>query len=119
MKSEATGIARLFNAFKFSVKGFKATYQTEEAFRQEVWLSAVLMPLAYVIAESRFEFLALIGVLFLVLIVEVLNSAVESVVDRIGSEFHELSGRAKDQGSLAVLLAVGFAVIVWGVILLG
>ena len=118
MKATEKGIKRVIGAFGFSWKGFKATYVHEEAFRHEFVLSLALMPVAYFVADNRYEFLALIGVLFLVLIVEVLNSAVESVVDRVGEEFHELSGRAKDQGSLAVLLSITFAIIVWLVILL-
>jgi len=116
MKTTSTGLTRIINAAKFSWLGFKATYKHEEAFRQEFILAVLLTPLAYFLAETKFEFIALIGVLFLVLIVEILNSAIESVVDRIGAEHHELSGRAKDQGSLAVLLAIIFAVFVWVVV---
>lgn len=113
MKNEATGIARLISAFGFSIKGLKSTYATEAAFRQEVWLAVVLLPLAFVIGSSAIETAILISTVLLLLIVELLNSAIEKVVDRIGSEFHELSGAAKDAGSAAVLLTVGLVVVVW------
>jgi len=117
MKATEKGLKRVINAAGFSWQGFKATYKHEEAFRQEFILAVLLTPLGYFLSETKLEFIALIGVLFLVLIVEVLNSAIESVVDRVGEEYHELSGRAKDQGSLAVLLSIIFAVLVWLVVL--
>jgi len=120
MKNEATGFARLIAAFGFSVQGLKSTYATEAAFRQEVWLAIVLLPLAFFVGETAVEVAILIASVLLLLIVELLNSAIEKVVDRIGSEHHELSGAAKDAGSAAVLLALLVVAVVWlGVIFTG
>lgn len=113
MKNEATGSARLIAAFGFSMKGLKRTYATEAAFRQEVWLAVVLLPLAFFVGGSPLEIAMLIASVLLLLIVELLNSAIENVVDRIGSEYHELSGAAKDTGSAAVLITMGLVVVVW------
>jgi diacylglycerol kinase (ATP) len=112
------GLNRLFNAFRWSMKGLRATYESEEAFRQEVWLLPLLVPLGWWLGETGTERVLLIGSLLLVLIVELLNSALESVVDRIGTEYHELSGKAKDQGSAAVLVALVMAVLTWMLVLL-
>lgn len=113
----AKGVARLCNATQFSLAGFKATWQHEEAFRQEVLLLCVACPAAFFLAKNPVEILLLIGSVVLVLLVELLNSAVETVVDRISLEQHELSGRAKDIGSAAVMLSLIWAVITWSVIL--
>lgn len=117
MKSPHKGFKRVIKAFGFSWQGFVSTWKSEEAFRQELYLMALLIPLAVFIVDSVLEFVLLIGVLLLVLIVELLNSAVESVVDRVGEEYHELSGRAKDQGSAAVLLSFIIALLVWGAVI--
>ncbi len=109
----AKGIKRILNACVFSYYGYKATWQHEEAFRQEVLLFIVTTPLALWLGESVVEKLLLIGSIILVLLVELLNSAVEAVVDRVGLEHHELSGRAKDIGSAAVNLALVWAAITW------
>ncbi|NPA72089.1 MAG: diacylglycerol kinase [Gammaproteobacteria bacterium] len=113
MKSPHTGLKRVFYAAGYSWKGFKATWHHEAAFRQEAVLFACISPLAFWLGETLVEQIILISVLLMVLVVELLNSAVESVVDRIGSEFHTLSGRAKDQGSAAVFLSFFIAVLVW------
>lgn len=113
MKNEATGFARLIAAFGFSINGLKCTYATEAAFRQEVWLTIVLLPLSFLIGGSALEIAILITSVLLLLVVELLNSAIEKIVDRIGSEHHELSGAAKDAGSAAVLLTLGLVVVVW------
>ena len=113
----ATGIKRIINAFFFTFNGFKAIWHHEEAFRQEVLLFFVTFPLAIWLGETNIEKLLLIGSMILVLLVEMLNSAVEAVVDRIGLEHHELSGRAKDICSAAVFVAIAWAVITWIVIL--
>ncbi|SMN10668.1 Diacylglycerol kinase [uncultured Candidatus Thioglobus sp.] len=118
MKNEATGLKRIASAFGFSIKGLKACYQSEAAFRQEVWLSIVLIPLAIKFGNSTIEQVLLIIPIFLVLIVEILNSAIESVVDRIGDEYHILSGAAKDMGSAAVWLSLILACSVWMIILI-
>ena len=114
----AKGVKRLYNACLFSAAGFKATWQHEEAFRQEVILLIITTPLAIALGANAIEKLLLIGSIVLVLLVELLNSAVEAVVDRVGFEHHELSGRAKDIGSAAVMMALVWAAITWALILL-
>ncbi|NOU23025.1 MAG: diacylglycerol kinase [Methyloglobulus sp.] len=113
-----TGIKRILNACVFSYYGFKATWQHEAAFRQEVLLFLVTTPLGLWLGETIIEKLLLVGSMIFVLVVELLNSAVEAVVDRVGLEHHELSGRAKDIGSAAVMLSLVWAGITWGSILL-
>lgn len=114
----AKGFKRLINACRFSVAGFKATWQHEEAFRQEVMLFVVTVPLAIWLGETAIEKVLLIGSIVLVMLVELLNSAVEAVVDRVGFEHHELSGRAKDIGSAAVMLSLVWAALTWALILI-
>jgi diacylglycerol kinase (ATP) len=118
VKNEAVGLKRIFTAYEFSMKGLKFCYRSEAAFRQEVWLSLVLIPLAFILGESSVEKILLIMVVFFVLIVEVLNSAIESVVDRIGDDYHVLSGAAKDMGSAAVWLSLMLLVVTWLIILI-
>jgi len=113
MKNNATGVARLVAAFGYSLQGLKTTYTTEAAFRQEVWLTVVLIPLAWLVGSSPLEQAILIASVLLLLIVELLNSGIEKVVDRIGDDYHELSGAAKDAGSAAVLLALVLVTVVW------
>lgn len=108
---------RVWQAFTWSLKGLKATWQVESSFRLEVYLCFLLIPIGLYFGQSPVEKFLLISVLLLVLIVEVLNSAIEAVVDRWGSEHHELAGRAKDMGSGAVFLADLNAIICWGLIL--
>lgn len=108
---------RVINAAGYSMKGLKAAYRYEAAFRQEVWLSFFLIPLGFFLGNSAIEKLLLVGAVLLVLITELLNSAVENVVDRIGSEYHELSGRAKDIGSAAVFMAMVLFALTWCLIL--
>lgn len=112
------GIRRLINATGYSMKGFCSAWQNEAAFRQEAILVAILLPLAFFVTGNNLERALLMGSLLLVLTVELLNSALEAVVDRTGFEFHELSGRAKDMGSAAVFISLLIAVITWGLILL-
>lgn len=116
-KLKNTGFKRLINAFIFSWKGYKAAFKYEEAFRQEVFIFIVAIPLAIWLGESSLEIVLLIASVLLLMIVELLNSAVEAVVDRIGSEWNELAGRAKDMGSAAVLLAIINMLIIWGTVL--
>ena len=116
-KTGATGFTRIINAAGYSWLGFKAAYKNESAFRQELWLCIVLIPVAIYFGESLLDKAILISSLLFILIVELLNSAIEAVVDRIGDEVHELSGRAKDMGSTAVFLAITLAVIVWAGVL--
>ena len=114
MKSPHKGLMRVFYAAGYSWKGFKSTWKHEAAFRQEVILFTLLIPVAFWVGETASETVLLIAVLLIVLVVELLNSAVESVVDRIGEDYHKLSGRAKDQGSAAVFLSFFIAILVWG-----
>ncbi|AZU48604.1 diacylglycerol kinase [Aeromonas hydrophila] len=113
-KPGATGVTRIINATGYSMKGLKSAWINEAAFRQELMLILLLMPLAFWIGDTLEQILLLICISWLVVIVEVLNSAVEAVVDRIGSEHHELSGRAKDLGSAAVFIALALNALVWG-----
>lgn len=112
-----TGLRRLINATRYSAQGFKAAWKTEDAFRQESVLAVILIPVAVLLPVSLVYKLLLSGSVILVLIVEVLNSAIEAVVDRFGGEIHPLSGKAKDLGSAAVLLALMLALITWASIL--
>ncbi len=107
------GLKRLVNAVVFSWQGVKAAYKHEEAFRQEVLLLAVAIPLALWLGDTGLEKGLMISSVLLILIVEILNSAIEAVVDRFGGETHELSGRAKDMGSAAVTLALINAAVIW------
>ena len=112
------GLRRLVNAFGYSLAGFRACYQNEEAFRQEVAASLVIIPLALWLGETGLEKALLIFSWLLVPLVELLNSALEAIVDRVGSENHDLSGRAKDIGSAAVFCALLIAALVWGLVLI-
>lgn len=114
----AKGFKRLINACFFSIAGFKATWQHEEAFRQEFILFVIATPLAIWLGETTIERLLLIGSLVLVMVVELLNTAVEAIVDRVGIEHHELSGRAKDIGSAAVMMSLIWAAVTWALILI-
>lgn len=111
------GIKRLINATRYSMNGFCSAWQNEAAFRQELLLTIVLTPAAFLLTADPIERLLLIGSLLLILIVELLNSAIESIVDRVGIDHHELSGRAKDMGSAAVFLTLLLATITWALIL--
>ena len=112
------GLPRINAAFLNSLKGFKATWVHEEAFRQEVLLCIVAAPLGFWLGQTGVEKALLLGSLLLVLIVELLNTGIEVVVDRISFERHELSGRAKDIGSAAVLTSLLLAGVVWALVLL-
>lgn len=113
MKPGHTGITHLIHSTRYSIKGLKAAFQHEAAFRQELFLCLLLIPAAFWLGQTTVERLLLIGSCLLVLIVELVNSAIEAVVDRIGPELHELSGRAKDIGSAAVFIALAFTGVVW------
>ncbi len=112
-KTGVTGITRIINAAGYSWLGFKAAYKHEAAFRQEIWLSMVLAPVALYFGQGYAEKAVLIASLVFILLIEILNSALEAVVDRFGDEIHPLAGRAKDMGSAAVLLAFIIAILVW------
>lgn len=113
-----TGIRRLLNAFGYSLAGFRAAYKHEDAFRQEALLAAILIPLAIWLPVSLLGKALMIGSVLLVIIVELLNSAVEATVDRISLERHDLAKRAKDIGSAAVLVSLINAFVVWLLVLL-
>ena len=113
MKPGKSGIARLIDAAGYSIRGMKACWQHEAAFRQEIALSIVLFALSFFVAVSLEQWLLLVAPLFLLLMVELLNSAVENVVDRIGDEYHELSGRAKDTASAAVFICLVLIGLCW------
>ena len=113
------GLSRLFHATRWSLRGLAATAQHEAAFRQELIAVLVLAPLGWWLGDNGIERALLVGSLLVVLIVEVLNTALESAVDRIGNERHELSGRAKDQGSAAVFLSLLLVAVIWGAVLVG
>jgi diacylglycerol kinase (ATP) len=112
-----TGFRRLVNATFFSIAGLRAAWRNEAAFRQECALAAVLTPAAFWVGQTAVERSLLIGTCWLVLVVELLNSAVEAVVDRVGTDHHKLSGRAKDLGSAAVFVSLALTALVWGLIL--
>ncbi len=116
-KPGKTGIARIIDATGYSMQGLKAAWKNEAAFRQEIMLLLVGVPLAYWLAENKYDFLWMILPLFLVVIAELANSAIEAVVDRISSEHHYLAGRAKDIGSATVFVCLVFLAVVWGVVL--
>ena len=117
MKPGKSGFARLIDATGYSWMGLKAAWENEAAFRQEVVAVVILLPLAYLIANNITQFLLLTTPLFILLIAELVNSALESVVDRIGGEHHELSGRAKDLGSAVVFIALLLSFVTWSLVL--
>jgi diacylglycerol kinase (ATP) len=112
-----TGLRRVLNAFGYSVAGLRAAYVCEDAFRQEVWLAAMLIPLAVLMPVSAVAKVLMVGSVLLVLMVELLNSAIEAAVDRVSLENHRLAKRAKDIGSAAVLMALTNVACVWACIL--
>ncbi len=113
-----TGVDRVVRAFFNSLSGLRLAYSGESAFRQEVWLAVPLLPLAVWLGRDWTQVALLAGSVLLVLIVELLNSGIEAVVDRVSYEWHELSKRAKDFGSAAVLLSLLLCAGIWGAALL-
>lgn len=111
------GLTRLINALGYSRDGLAAAWKNEAAFREEVLLAAIAIPLAIVLGKSGIERALLIGAILVILIVEILNSALEAVVDKASPEKHELAKRAKDMGSAAVLLSLINAAVVWACVL--
>jgi diacylglycerol kinase (ATP) len=118
-KQNGRGPQRILKAYSCSIQGLKAALRHEAAFSQELLLVAVMLPMGLWAGDNGTERAILIGCLFLILIMELLNSALEAVVDRIGPEHHELSGRAKDLGSAAVFLALLNGTAAWLLILCG
>ncbi|MEF3193292.1 MAG: diacylglycerol kinase [Halothiobacillaceae bacterium] len=117
MASENTGLKRVLLAARYSWQGLTTCYRKEAAFRQELWLVLLLAPLALWLGKDGVERALLIGSLMLVLVVELLNTGIENVVDRVGSEPHKLSGRAKDMGSAAVFVSLVTTALVWALVL--
>ena len=111
-----TGIGRIIRAARFSSQGIAQAWQHEAAFRQEIGLTIILLPLALWLGSSPLERVLLIGSCVFVLVIELLNSAIEAAIDRHGDEFNELSGRAKDFGSAAVMLSLGIVAAVWAAV---
>jgi diacylglycerol kinase (ATP) len=118
-KPGVSGLLRLWSALQWSLAGFRSAWRYEEAFRLEVVAAAALLPLGLWLGGSGLERAVLAGSVLLVLIVELLNSSVESVVDRISNEHHVLSKRAKDLGSAAVLVSLLNVPLMWALVLLG
>ncbi|MCX8017510.1 MAG: diacylglycerol kinase [Rhodocyclaceae bacterium] len=112
-------MTRIWNAFRYSLDGLSAAYRHEDAFRQETWLALILIPAALFMPASGLGKALMIASVLFVLIVELLNSAVEAVVDRVSLERHRLAKRAKDIGSAAVLLSLVNVAVVWSLVLLG
>ena len=115
-KPGKTGITRIINATRYSAQGLASAWKNEAAFRQELALVVVLLPGAFWLGQTALERAVLIGTLLLVLIVELLNSAVEAAIDRHGEEHNELSGRAKDMGSAAVAISLLLVLFTWGAV---
>lgn len=113
-KPSKKGLARVIDATQYSLQGLRAAFANEAAFRQECILFLVSIPLAFWIAHSVLLFAALIGVGLIVLLAEILNSAIEAIVDLASPKRHELAGRAKDMGSAGVFIALALFVLVWG-----
>ena len=116
-RNKPTGITRLLRAFGYSFQGFKYTWREEAAFRQEVALSLLVIPAGLYLGRSGVERALLVSPMLMILVVEILNSAVEAVVDRAGPELHPLAGMAKDMGSAAVMLSFVLLGTVWLLIL--
>lgn len=114
-----TGLRRIWNALFYSIDGLAAAFRHEDAFRQEALLALLLIPVALFLPASGIGKALMIASVFLVLVVELLNSAVEAAVDRISLENHRLAKRAKDIGSAAVLMALVNVVVVWALVLIG
>jgi diacylglycerol kinase (ATP) len=117
-KPGATGVIRIVKATKYSYLGIRAALKNEAAFRQESALAIIMIIASIFLANSAEQFVLLLSGPFIVMIAEILNSAIEAIVDRIGNEYHELSGRAKDMGSAAVFIALTYTVVSWVVIIM-
>ena len=113
------GFSRIVKATRYTWQGLCAAYRHEEAFRQETWACVVLIPMGLYFGDNNIERALLVASVILVPLVEILNSALEAVVDRFGEEQHELSGRAKDMGSAAVGIALVLFAAVWSIVLFG
>ena len=116
-KTGVTGFKRIIDAAGYSWKGISSAYRHEAAFRQELWMAIILIPAGIYLGETVLDKAILVCSVVFVLVVELLNSAIESVVDRVSDEHHELAGRAKDMGSAAVLFALIITAIAWFAVL--
>lgn len=112
--TKSTGLVRFYHATRYSLKGIRAAYASEPAFRYESWMAAVMLPLSFYVAHTGLQLGLLIATLLLVLMMELINTAIEAIVDRAGTEFHQLAGLAKDLGSAAVFLSLLLAAAIWG-----
>ena len=117
-KPGATGLVRIAKAARFSLLGFRSAWRYESAFRQECTLAVILVPCAFLLAETFTQAALLIAAIGLVLVTELLNSAIEAVVDRIGHEHHQLAGQAKDMGSAAVFVSLVIVLVTWSLVAL-
>jgi diacylglycerol kinase (ATP) len=113
------GLERIAKALGYSLAGLKAAYKNEAAIRQETWLMVVLVPLGLYLGQTNIERILLVGVVFLVFIVELLNSAIEAAVDHTSIDHHKLAGRAKDIGSAAVFVSIMLFLLVWYLVICG
>ena len=114
-----TGLKRVWNALFYSMSGFRAAFKHEDAFRQEVILACILIPTAMFLRHAAVDRALMIGSVLLVLLVELINSAIEATVDRISLEDHKLAKRAKDIGSAAVFVSLVDVLVIWSLILVG
>lgn len=112
------GLARIVNAIRCAVQGLKDAYEHEHAFRQEIWVAVIAIPLAFILPVAFLSKALMVGSVLLILIVELLNSAIEATVDRISLDRHPLAKQAKDIGSAAVLLSIVNSVMIWALILI-
>lgn len=112
-----TGITHFFKAAGYSMQGLKSAFRYEAAFRHDLSLTVILIILAFILGHTAIETALLVACALLILVVELLNSGIEAVVDRIGSEYHELAGRAKDLGSAAVFVTLVMNGLVWAIVL--
>lgn len=116
-EQQPSSIGRVIKAGQYSWQGFKRAYSGEAAFREEFFVACILIPLACFLDVSSVERILMIGSILLLMVIELLNSAIETVVDRIGTEHHELSGQAKDMGSTAVAFGIAIVIMTWAIIL--
>ena len=119
MSGRTLDFSRIVRATRYSLAGLRSAIRGEAAFRQELILALVLTPIAIWLGDNGVERALMIAAMLVVLIVELVNSAIETVVDRVGTEFHDLSGRAKDLGSAAVFVSLLAVPIVWALVLVG
>ncbi len=117
-KPHHTGIKRMIKATEYSARGLRSAWRYETAFRQECVAALILLPCAFLLGQTLVQTALLIGVCLVVLITELLNSAVEAAIDRMGNDHHDLAGRAKDMSSAAVALSLVLVVLTWGLVAL-